>query len=162
MEPQTNRQTEKNRSSASEEAEVRAVMDQFADGIRSRDIEKILACYAPDVVAYDLMPPMKVEGAQEYRKNWEMFQQYTQGAVQYEFIDPKTFVSGDLGLFFAVTRMNFSDEKGQTMNVYARYTAGLKRQNGKWQIIHENNSVPVDMETDKAMFDLNPEKSPRH
>ncbi|UOF02538.1 YybH family protein [Bdellovibrio reynosensis] len=162
MEPQTNAQVNKNRSSASAEAEVRALMDQWADGIRSRDIEKILSCYAPDVVAFDLMPPMKIEGAQEYRKNWEMFEQYTQGAVQYEFVYQKTFVSEDLAIFFAVTHMNFADDKGQTMNVFARYTAGLKKQNGKWMIIHENNSVPVDMETDKAMFDLNPEKNPRH
>ncbi|XGC81923.1 SgcJ/EcaC family oxidoreductase [Bdellovibrio bacteriovorus] len=162
MEPQTNHQTNMNKSKVSAEAEVRAVMEQFAEGIRSRNINKILACYAPDVVAFDLMPPMKIEGAEEYRKNWEMFEQYTQGAVQYEFIYQKTFVSGDLAIFFAVTHMNFADEKGQTMNVYARYTAGLKKHDGKWLIIHENNSVPVDMETDKAMFDLNPEKSPRH
>jgi ketosteroid isomerase-like protein len=38
-----------------------------------------------------------------------------------------------------------------------RVTQCLRQQNGRWLIMHEHFSMPCDMESGKALFDLQPE-----
>jgi hypothetical protein len=36
------------------------------------------------------------------------------------------------------------------------WTAGYRRTNGKWLLVHEQASVPIDLKSGKAMLDLRP------
>lgn len=162
MEPQITPESSKARSSTGSEAEIRSVMDQFSSAVRAKDINKIMSFYADDIVAFDVMPPLQVTSVADYRKNWEMFSTGTQGPVTYEFSDQHVHTSGDLGLFFCISHMNFNTDKGQQMECWMRYTCGLKKIGAEWKIIHENNSIPVDMETDKAIWNLAPDKNLSH
>jgi ketosteroid isomerase-like protein len=42
-------------------------MDNLADAIRSKDVNAITAQYAPDVLAFDLLPPLRGESKFEHR-----------------------------------------------------------------------------------------------
>jgi len=46
----------------------------LAQAIRDKDIETLMAHYAPDVVVYDVMPPLDVKCAADYRQNFERYQ----------------------------------------------------------------------------------------
>ncbi|MCI0611683.1 hypothetical protein L0244_01705 [bacterium] len=37
-----------------------------------------------------------------------------------------------------------------------RWTGCYRKNNGKWLIVHEHVSVPVDLKNDKALMDLKP------
>lgn len=43
------------------------------------------------------------------------------------------------------------------MDMWSRWTVFLKKIDDRWLIAHEHVSVPIDMETEKAMWDLKPE-----
>jgi ketosteroid isomerase-like protein len=45
---------------------------------------------------------------------------------------------------------------GQKSDFWLRWTACYRKANGKWLITHEHVSVPVDMESGKALLDLKP------
>ena len=47
---------------ATREAEVRAVIDEWAHALRAKDVDGVTSHYAPDVVQFDMAPPLKTAG----------------------------------------------------------------------------------------------------
>jgi SnoaL-like protein len=47
-------------------------------------------------------------------------------------------------------------KNGQPSDMWLRATSGLRKMNGKWLIVHDHVSVPVDFETGKAALGLKP------
>jgi ketosteroid isomerase-like protein len=54
-----------------DDTSVRDRVASLAQAIRDKDIDYLMTHYAPDVVAYDVMPPLAVLSAADYRKNFE-------------------------------------------------------------------------------------------
>ena len=50
---------------------IRERVDALAQALRAKDIDGLMAHYAPDVVTFDVLPPAQVQGADAYRKNFE-------------------------------------------------------------------------------------------
>jgi len=47
-------------------------------------------------------------------------------------------------------------KNGQPSDMWLRATSGLRKMNGKWLIVHDHVSVPIDFETGKAVLELKP------
>ena len=47
-------------------------------------------------------------------------------------------------------------KNGQKTDLWLRWTACFRRINGEWLITHEQVSVPIDLESGKALLDLEP------
>jgi ketosteroid isomerase-like protein len=45
---------------------------------------------------------------------------------------------------------------GQEIDIWLRATVGYRKTDGRWLVVHEHVSVPIDMESGKALFDLKP------
>ena len=54
-----------------EESLLRERVATLAQAIRDKDIDALMTHYAPDVVVYDVMPPLDVQCAADYRQNFE-------------------------------------------------------------------------------------------
>jgi ketosteroid isomerase-like protein len=46
---------------------------------------------------------------------------------------------------------------GKTMDMWARGTQCFKKMGGKWYIVHEQYSLPVDFESGRALMNLRPD-----
>jgi len=58
---------------AADEAGIRQLIDKMAEAIRAMDFEGLKACFAPDMVSFDVAgPPLQTVGADAKLKNWEM------------------------------------------------------------------------------------------
>lgn len=55
---------------ARDSAAIRECIDASAQAIRTRNIDALMALYAPDVLVFDLMP-LQTQGVEAYRKNFE-------------------------------------------------------------------------------------------
>jgi ketosteroid isomerase-like protein len=55
-----------------------------------------------------------------------------------------------------LTRCGGTDENGEEKASWMRATVCLRKIDGKWKVVHEHYSAPFDMESGKAMFDLQP------
>ncbi len=45
-----------------EEAAIRELIDGFADAIRTKDMTGVMSMFAPEVVSFDLGPPLQHRG----------------------------------------------------------------------------------------------------
>jgi uncharacterized protein (TIGR02246 family) len=152
----TNAQKSKPATAGQADAEIRAVYDRWAKAFEARDIDGIMAVYANPVVAYDVVPPLQYKGKEAYRKDYmELLSQYD-GPVHVEYRELTIMSSGDVGVIHALERFTGKLKNGQESDMWLRATSGLRKINGKWLIVHDHISVPVDLETGKAALDLKP------
>ncbi|PYT76801.1 MAG: hypothetical protein DMG40_25390 [Acidobacteria bacterium] len=140
------------------EAEIRALYDRWAQAFEARDIDGIMSVYAPGdaIVAYDVVPPLQYKGKDTYRKDYLEFLAQYDGAIHVEYRDMRILSDGDVGLIHALERFTGKLRNGQQSDIWLRVTSGLRKIDGKWLIVHDHVSVPVDFETGKAALELKP------
>jgi ketosteroid isomerase-like protein len=78
------------------EAQVRDLLQQWAAATRKGQRDDVLANHLPDVLIYDVLAPMKYQGAAAYRQSWDEWQPDTQGEGQFELQDLSVTVGGDV------------------------------------------------------------------
>lgn len=64
--------------------QVRQLLEQWARSTREGRLDEVLEHHAPDVLIYDVLPPMKYESAAAYRRSWGDWQPNTQGEGKFE------------------------------------------------------------------------------
>jgi ketosteroid isomerase-like protein len=55
---------------ATEEADIRQRIDQLVGAIRAMDLEGVKPIYAPGIVSFDIVPPLRHVGAEAQWQNW--------------------------------------------------------------------------------------------
>ena len=139
-----------------DEAEIKRVIEGGVEAIRARDIDGVMSIYAQEVVSFDIVPPLRYMGADEYRKRWEEVFLVYQGPIDYEIHDLNITVGDDVAFTHSLNRISGTMNNGQKTDLWVRCTACFRKINGKWLIMHQQVSVPVDLENGKAVLDLKP------
>jgi len=143
-------------SRTKEEAALRELIDGFVKAIRAKDLNRIMSVFALDVVSFDVGPPLQHGGGEPFMKRWqELFESY-QGPIEYEVRDLSITASDDVAFSHSLNRVSGTIKNRQKTDRWLRWTACYRKTNGKWLIIHEQVSVPVDLKNGKAMLDLKP------
>jgi len=140
------------------EAEIRALYGRWAKAFEAYDIDGIMSVYAPGdaVIAYDVVPPLQYKGADAYRKNYLEFLGQYDDPIHVEHRDMRIFSSDDVGFIHALERFTGRLKNGQQSDLWLRATSGVLKTNGKWLIVHDHISVPIDFDNGKALLDLKP------
>jgi uncharacterized protein (TIGR02246 family) len=124
-----------------DDAQIRECIDASARAIRAKDINALMAHYAPDVVTFDLMP-LQSQGVDAYRKNFEAWFASVQGPIDYETQDLRLTTRDDVAFCHYLGRVKSTRTTGEKTDYRVRVTAGLQRMNGEWMVTHEHVSVP--------------------
>jgi len=136
--------------------EIRTRMQGWKEAFESKDVESILAFYAPEgFTAFDLMPPFQFEGGEMWRKNWVDFYEAFDGPIELELADLRVYAQADLAIARCAVRMA-GTMFGRHLDSWVRTTNCFQRIEGEWLMIHDHVSWPIDFATDKALKDLNP------
>jgi ketosteroid isomerase-like protein len=139
-----------------EEAAITRVIDGGVEAFRARDIDGVMSMYAPDLVSFDIVPPLRYVGADAYRKRWEATFSSFQGPIGYEIANLSITVGDDVAFGHSLNRLSATLTTGQQTDLWLRSTVCFRKIGGKWLIVHTHVSVPVDVETGKAVLDLKP------
>jgi uncharacterized protein (TIGR02246 family) len=139
-----------------DEAAIRGLLDNCIKALHDKDIEGVMAIYAPDVVSFDIMPPLQYIGADAFRNVWEEVFSVYQGPINYEIHDLSITVGDDIAFIHSLNHNSGTLITGQQADLWLRWTACFRKINGRWLIVHHQNSVPVDLATGKAVLDLKP------
>ncbi len=139
-----------------DEAEIQRLLDDGTRSLRDKNIEGVMSLYAQDVVSFDIVPPLRYMGADAFRKRWEEVFSSFQGPIGYEIHDLNITVGDDVAFSHSLNRISGTMNTGQKIDLWLRVTACFRKINGKWLIVHHQNSVPVDLEHGKAVLDLKP------
>lgn len=141
-----------------DERAIRALLDRYEAAIRDKDANAVVGCYADDIVAYDLAPPLAIgpSMARDPACTQHWFATWT-GPIGSTAHDMTVRVGGDIGYAFTLRRMTGTKADGTHVELWFRATAAFARRDGAWKITHIHNSVPFAMDgSGRALLDLVP------
>lgn len=140
-----------------DEALIRALLDEWADGVRKKNVEQCVSHHAPDIRLFDLAPPLQFIGAKAYRQGLEGWFPTFDGPIDFEVRDLQISVSGDAAFCHSLNRIGGKRTNGEETDVWVRATVCFRKRNGEWMVTHEHVSVPFHMDGSyKAAVDLTP------
>src|SRR5215467_2095308 len=142
---------------AVDEAAIRQRIDELVGAIRAADLEALKPMYAPDMVSFDVGPPLQHVGAQAKWKNWEEAFTVFQGPLDYEIRDLTITVDGDVAFGHSINRLIGRLRNGNSSGIWVRATFCFRKIDGNWLVVHDHASVPLDLESGRALLDLEPE-----
>jgi uncharacterized protein (TIGR02246 family) len=128
-----------------EDTSLRDRLESLAQAIRDKDIDAIMAHYAPDVVVFDVLPPADTKGADNYRKNFERWFETMPGPIGYEMSDLHISQSESHAFCHFHSHVKGTKKDGGKMEYAVRVTTCLQKANGQWLVAHEHVSVPMPM-----------------
>ena len=140
----------------SAERQVRAVVDRIAAAIRDKDVDAVMAHYAPDIVAFDLLPPLQYRGAAMIRKRLSQWLSSFQGPIGFDMRDVAITAGDDVAFCHSLNRVSGRTTDGVAVDMWWRATNGFRRIPGGWVVTHGHSSEPFDMTSGKARTDLQP------
>jgi ketosteroid isomerase-like protein len=138
-----------------DEVDIRERVDTLVQAVRTMDLDGIKTMFAPNLVSFDIEPPLRHLGAEAKWNNWiKVFTVYQ--AVDYEIRDLTVQVSGDLAVAYAVNHISGTLQSGDKTDYWVRWTAVFRKIDGTWLITHDQVSVPTDFATGRSKLDLQP------
>jgi ketosteroid isomerase-like protein len=143
-------------SPAGEEAGIRERLDTLARALRAKDVDALIAHYAPDTVTFDFRPPLQIAGADAYRRNFAAWFASVRGPLGFELRDLRISVGDDIGFCHYLAHVSGTRTTGEKTDYWVRVTSGLRKVKGRWLITHEHVSVPLHMDTMQGALDLQP------
>jgi ketosteroid isomerase-like protein len=139
-----------------DEAEIKRVIEGFVEALRAKDIDGVMSMCAPELVSFDIAPPLQYVGADAMRKRWEEVFSSFPGPFGYEIADLDITVGDDVAFSHSFNRSSVTLPTGQKIGFWVRWTACWRKIGGKWLLVHDQISVPIDVQTGKAVLDLKP------
>jgi ketosteroid isomerase-like protein len=141
---------------ASTQSEVRALLDRQSEAVRVKDIDQLMSLYSPDIIYFDVVPPLQFAGSAALRSRFlQWFDGYL-GSIDMEIRDLNISASGDIALAHWFSRARGTSKSGQEVGSWVRATSCCQRANHGWLITHEHISLPVDFTSRSAAVDLVP------
>jgi ketosteroid isomerase-like protein len=127
------------------ENSLRHSLETLAQAIRDKDINAVMAHYTPDVVVYDVRPPLDVQGADAYRKNFERWFTSMLGPIDYAVTDQQVSMSDSHAFCFSLAHVKGTKLDGEKADYWVRVTTCFQKANGQWLVGHEHVSMPATM-----------------
>jgi ketosteroid isomerase-like protein len=141
---------------ASTESEVGALLDIRSDAFRARDIDRVMSIYSPDIVYYDLVPPLRYSGSAALRDRFLDWFSRWETPIGQELREVSILVGGDVAAAHMLIRTSGTLKDGRDVGYWVRTSNSFQRSNDAWLITHEHVSLPVDIASGSAVMDLLP------
>jgi ketosteroid isomerase-like protein len=93
---------------------------------------------------FDLMLPVNHMGYADNLKSTQNFIDGAVGPVHVDYSDVSVLVDHDHAYSHAIVHISADMKSGSKTDITDRTTDVWERRGGKWLIIHEHNSVPLD------------------
>lgn len=132
-------------SNNSEEIRIKALLEAWADAVRRHDLPAILAHHAPDMVMFDLPPPLQCKGIEAYKDTWGLLFRYHKPGTAFDIHELAVTAGEDVAFAVAIMRCgpNASSNPADKDGFLFRLTVGLRKVEGQWRITHEHHSIPA-------------------
>lgn len=137
---------------------ILAVLDDGLAAIAAGDADRAVAAFAPDIVAFELQPPLAFtgdaardpDGLRAWFATW-------QAPPKIALSDPRVEIEGPLAVVYGFANMRGRKTDGAEIDLWYRATFVLRARDAAWRVIHTHTSVPFRMDgSEKAALDLRP------
>jgi uncharacterized protein (TIGR02246 family) len=142
---------------ANDHEQIREVIESWAKAIRGKDMEGAIACLAPEVLTFDLAPPLQHEGLSAIRRGLEEWFPTWKGPIGLEVHGLRVTAGGHVAYCTSLQHMSGTKTNGEKPDLWYRSTLCLQKIDGSWRIAHEHASTPFYMDgSNRAALDLKP------
>lgn len=124
-------------------ADVRRLLQDWADATRGGRRDAILANHRPDARIYDVLPPLQHLGTQAYRDTWDSWQPQTTGEEVFRFTELNVDAGADTAFGWGLIECGGRLADGRRFEDLVRATFCLRKREGGWQVVHQHISKPV-------------------
>ncbi len=131
-------------------------IDQWLQAIKRSDLAAIRSHYAEDVRAFDAIKQLQFKQA-DYFAHWQQCLEMCPNHLAFDLKDILIRHSADLAIMHALLYCAGSNDKGEVQGCWMRVTQAWQHQQGQWRIFHDHFSVPFDMVSGAALFNLQPD-----
>ncbi|HUB51969.1 MAG TPA: nuclear transport factor 2 family protein [Terracidiphilus sp.] len=134
-----------------DEQAIRALEDQFAAAFRAKDLNAIMKVYAPGngIFVFDVSTPREYSGYDAYKNDWAKLFDGVQGPIQFYISELAITCDGNLAFSHSIQHVSYAMKDGTQSEMIARVTDDYRKIGGKWLIVQEHVSVPIDFATGK-------------
>jgi uncharacterized protein (TIGR02246 family) len=138
-------------SANGDKAAIQALEDTYNQGFNARDVDKVMSVYVagPELFVFDVVPPREYKGADAYRKDFEQLFAGFPGPMKNSISEQTIHVVGSLAYGHNIQSGEFTGKDGAKVRIVVRTTDIYRKIDGKWLIVEEHNSLPVDLGTMK-------------
>ncbi len=146
------------KAKSNSEAEIKAQLDGWLAAFKAKDAAKVISFYGPGdpVLAFDVVPPRQYATLDAYKKDFEDLFKLIDGPFNAEINDLHITASGDLAYSHSIDHLMAKTTDGKPLDITVRVTDVYRKTGGKWLIVHEHVSVPVDLMTGQADLQSKP------
>jgi ketosteroid isomerase-like protein len=137
-------------------SEINALLNSWSEAIRIKDIDRLMAVYSPDIVYFDVVPPLQIIGSAAVRGNFLRWFDGWKSSIGQEIRDLNILASGDIAAAYMLIRASGTLKDGREVGYWVRATVSCQRLNQGWLITHEHISLPVEFPSGSAAMDLAP------
>jgi uncharacterized protein (TIGR02246 family) len=139
------------RAQSKDEQAIRALENQFAAAFRAKDLDAIMKVYAPGdgIFVFDLSTPREYSGYDAYKKDWASLFDSAQGPIQFDISELVIEADGKLAYSHSIQHLAYTMKDGTHTDSMVRVTDVYRKIGGKWLVVHEHVSVPIDPATGK-------------
>ncbi|HEV8666685.1 MAG TPA: nuclear transport factor 2 family protein [Candidatus Paceibacterota bacterium] len=123
---------------------IQTLIEEWSKAVRDGNIEGILAHHSNDFVMFDVPPPFKSVGLEEYKKTWDTFFTWSPEPRVFNFTDMHIEAGNEVAFVFATGHCAGKNKEGVIEPLDFRLTMGLRKINGAWTIVHEHHSIPAE------------------
>src|SRR5262249_11135072 len=118
--------------------EIRAWLDKWTKAFGAKDVDAIIALYADDVIACDVVPPLQYKGKAEYRTDYLQFLSQYADNVKVEVRDLHIGANGDLGYAAGLELLSGTLKDGHKSELWVRFTSLFRKSGGRWLDFHDH------------------------
>ena len=135
-----------------DKAAIEALEARFAAAFNARDVKAIMSLYqpGPGLFVFDVTPPRQHVGWADYQADWEATFKTTPAVFHFSISDLSVTVVGPVAYGHSIQSEVFTRANGSKGAFAVRVTDVYRKLHGRWLIVQEHVSVPVDLDTGKA------------
>ncbi|MGC9992744.1 MAG: nuclear transport factor 2 family protein [Candidatus Cybelea sp.] len=141
------------RAASDDSAQINALYQQFTTAFRHKDLDGIMSVYVagPSLFVFDVGTPREHVGSDSYRADWKsLFASWKGSKVpSFGIAEMGIAISGDVAYSHSIQHISGTMTSGQPLALTVRVTDVLRKINGKWLIVMEHVSVPINFNTMK-------------
>ena len=139
-------------TTSKDKAAIQALEDRYNHGFNTKNVDAIMACYAPGdgTFVFDAIPPREYPSWEAYKKDWEALFANFPGPVTNTISEQSITVVGSVAYGHNIQSASFTQKDGAKKDLVLRVTDVYRKINGKWYIVQEHDSFPVDPGTGQA------------
>jgi uncharacterized protein (TIGR02246 family) len=126
-----------------DESEIRNIFDNWAAAVRREDMDGIRANHSPEIIMFDVPPPLLSRGIDAYMQTWQTFFRSQARPIVFDFGDVQITAGEQVAFATAIGRCVYIEPSGEHTNLEFRLTMCFRKLDGEWWITHEHHSVPA-------------------